>query len=400
MPVPVTVHDLTAAAGAELGREIERRAALAQAALDITRGPLLRAELYRAGARRPARLLLAAHHLVVDGVSWRFLLEDLWIAYRQVSLDHPVTLPAKTSAIGRWADAARAYADDPANAATAAAWAVLVDDAAVTLPTDGPVVGNVAGAVSTVTVPIPASATARLLREVPRTIGCRVEDVLIASLARALAAWCGRASVAIDVEGHGREEIAADVDVTRTVGWFTAIAPARLTVDDGADLAATAADVAAQLRARPGPGQAFAALRYLSSAAETRELLGGLAPRQLSFNYLGQFGGSGAALSAIRGADEDAGPMRDPRGARRYLVEIDAVVNAGELTFTWTYCRRIHRRETIAGLAERVAAELVDLAGLDADDGDGPAFPASPLAADELASFLADLAAPTEPPQA
>jgi non-ribosomal peptide synthase protein (TIGR01720 family) len=396
--VPVTVHHLAALTDDELGPEVERRAAQAEAGLDITRGPLVRAELYHAGRHRPARLLLAVHHLVVDGVSWRFLLEDLWSAYSQLGNGQPARLPVKTTAIGRWSEAVRAYADDPTIADTAAGWAALVEPAEVALPVDAspgrPTSGaNVVGAAETVTVAVPATATARLLTHVPSAVGARIEDVLLAALARVLSAWCGRSTVCIDVEGHGREPIAPEIDVSRTVGWFTSIAPARLCVPERADLAHSVPSIAAQYRARPGPSLAFGALRHLSSAAATRRLLGGLARRQLCFNYLGQFSrASDDRATPIRGAREEPGPMRDRRGERRYLVEIDATVAVGELSFTWAYCRHVHRRETIAALAERVVTDLVRLVD---QAGGGPAesvsFPASPLPADEVATVLAQL---------
>jgi microcystin synthetase protein McyA len=281
---------------------------------------------------------------------------------------------------------------------TAPDWAALVEPTEVVLPVDSPLgrdrpAVNVVDAVAAVTVRVPAAPTALLLTRVPAAVGAGIEDVLLAALARALTEWCGRPTICIDVEGHGREQIAPDVDVGRTVGWFTAIAPTRLSVADSADLATAAGRIAAQKRARPGPALAFGALRYLSSAAATRRLLGDVAQRQLCFNYLGQFGhANDDGDSPIRGAGEDPGPMRDGRGRRRYLVEIDVVASAGELLFTWSYCRHAHHRATIAGLADAVVADLVALAdGVETGQVGSAAFPASPLPPDEVAALLAQL---------
>ena len=391
-PVPVGRHDLATLDDERLSGEVGRLAAELQAGLDISTGPVLRAELFDAGPHRPARLLLAVHHLVVDGVSWRYLLEDLWTAYAQLASGSAASLPAKTTPIGQWARAMREYADDPATAATAAEWAALVDPTEVVLPTDGSG-ANVVAAADSVTVAGSAATTATLLTRAPATFGARLDELLLAALARTLGAWCGRATVCIDAEGHGRDPLRPEVDITRTVGWFTAIAPARLTVTTD-DLAGAVAGIVEQLRGRPGPAPAFGALRHLSSSASVRDLLGSVPPRQLSFNYLGRFGGpTGDDQPAIRAAREPAGPIRDPRGARRYLIEVDGSVVEGRLAFTWTYCSGIHERATVAARAARFAQELDGLAAACSQE---PQFPASPLDADEVATVLTQLAGARE----
>ena len=145
----------------------------------------------------------------------------------------------------------REYADDPATAATAAEWAALVDPTEVVLPTDGSG-ANVVAAADSVTVAVSAATTATLLTRAPATFGARLDELLLAALARTLGAWCGRATVCIDAEGHGRDPLRPEVDITRTVGWFTAIAPARLTVTTD-DIAGAVAGIVEQLRGRPGP---------------------------------------------------------------------------------------------------------------------------------------------------
>ncbi len=223
------------------------------------------------------------------------------------------------------------------------------------IPVDGRGESTV-GTTETLSVELDADETRALLRTVPAIHRTQINDVLLAALARALCAWTGRDRVALAMEGHGREAIFDDVDLSRTVGWFTTLFPVSLHVPSDADWPAQIKAVKRQLRAIPGRGLGYGALRYLGDG-----LTGAPLP-EISFNYLGQFDSSASGSEGPFGADLPViGEDQDPAGRRQWLIEITGSVHSGQLGFSWTYCPAIHRAETIQGLADRLMTALEEI---------------------------------------
>ncbi|WP_234438881.1 condensation domain-containing protein, partial [Streptomyces sp. NRRL WC-3774] len=193
---------------------LDARATQVQASLDLGEGPLVRAALFERG-ERGGLLLLAVHHLVVDAVSWPVLLEDLTSAYEQAAAGQAVALPAKTTSFMRWAERLAELAATPELAEEAAYWR-RTEAAGTALPRDhgGP---NRNASVRNVRATLNSALTERLLREVPQAFRTQINDVLLSALGAVLTEWCAAPSVVVDVEGHGREDVGADVDVSRTV---------------------------------------------------------------------------------------------------------------------------------------------------------------------------------------
>ena len=198
-----------------------------QRGLDLERGPVFRAVLMGMGEGRRGRLLLVAHHLVIDGVSWRIVLEDLGRAYEQLRSGERVELGAKTSSYQQWAKRLQEYGRSEEMGREREYWLEMGVERAGGLPVelDGE---NVEGAVEVVTKSLSEEETEKLLQQVPEVYHTQINDVLLTALCEAVGKWTGSDQVLVDVEGHGREEIGDGVDVTRTVGWFTTIYPAVL----------------------------------------------------------------------------------------------------------------------------------------------------------------------------
>jgi amino acid adenylation domain-containing protein/non-ribosomal peptide synthase protein (TIGR01720 family) len=325
-------HDLTASldpAGA--ARTI---VAATHRGFDLAHGPLLRAELLDFGDRQ--ELLLAVHHLVVDGVSWRILLADLDRAYQQARVGAPIELGAKTTSYRDWAsrlDEIGAFAED------ADYWHSVVDGAEVAIPVDADD-PNTLESVRAVTVRLDEHETSALLRDVPPVYRTRINDVLLAALGRVLTGWTGHDRVLVDLEGHGREPVDPAMDVSRTVGWFTSMYPVALSgaPDWGDALKATKEN----LRAVPHHG-------ILSPIPVTAAV---------SFNYLGQFD------STPSGPYARVGPLESElseQASRSHMLEIVGAVEHGALGFTWYYSANKHRERTVAGLAEQLTAALREI---------------------------------------
>jgi non-ribosomal peptide synthase protein (TIGR01720 family) len=230
--------------------------------------------------------------------------------------------------------------------------------------------------------------TRALLTKVPSITGAHIDDVLVAALAIAVTEWTGHHAVSIDLEGHGREDIAADIDLSRTVGWFTSIAPVRVEADADEPFVDTVRSVGRTLARRRHRGIGFGALRYLSSDPRIRSELAAMPDRPISFNYLGQLGRTRPG-GGVRGAPESAGPMRHPLGRRVHMIEVDSSVSNDQMSITWHYCRDLHRASTI----ERVAAAMGRVLQRAADDAINSthAFPAAGVDPAEVDAVLSRL---------
>ncbi|HEY0601519.1 MAG TPA: amino acid adenylation domain-containing protein, partial [Herpetosiphonaceae bacterium] len=233
-PVLTTI-DLHALPDAELAAALEAATTEIQARLNLQTGPILRAGLFELGVKQPQRLLIAVHHLAVDAVSWPILLEDLESAYSQARSGAAIALPPKTTAFKQWAERLYTYATSPDLLAELPFWQAVAQQPVVALPVDIPTGANLLATSATVTVRLSVEETRELLHEVPNAYQTQIAEVLLTALALALNSWTGSTALRVDLEGHGREDLFADIDLSRTVGWFTALYPLLLSVDPAAD---------------------------------------------------------------------------------------------------------------------------------------------------------------------
>ncbi|MEX2970010.1 non-ribosomal peptide synthase/polyketide synthase [Streptomyces sp. C184] len=361
-PHVLTRHDLTGLPSDEADAAMEKAADDLHSGFDIGQGPLLKAALFTGGTDRPAFLFLVAHHLVIDGVSWRILLDDLETAYQQAAQGRPVTLGERTTAFRDWSRALAAHVAEGGLDHELPYWEDAVAPAPLPVDHDGAAPTRPA---RTVTVTLDEADTTALLRAAPTAYRTRINDVLLAALALALARWTGRDRVCVDLEGHGREDILDGVDLSRTVGWFTTVYPVGLQVPDPADLGPSrdwrtlVKSVRRQLRAVPGNGLGFGALRT-HGPAEVRARLERTGRGQIVFNYLGQWdarpGGSGGGL--VRAEHGSFGQDHDPRDGGSHLLEAVGAVQNGRLAFTWHYRPGVHEEATVRAVAEDFAVAL------------------------------------------
>ncbi|MGE1156633.1 non-ribosomal peptide synthetase [Pseudomonas kitaguniensis] len=328
-----------------------------QRSLDLAHGPLLRALLVD-GPQGQQRLLIAVHHLVVDGVSWRVLLEDVQSVYRQLSDGQSVSLPAKTSALRDWAARLQAYAGSESLREELSVWQDQLAGPAVRLPVDRPH-GSLRNCdADTVSVRLSVEHTRQLLQQSPSAYRTQVNDLLLTALARVLCRWSGHDSALIQLEGHGRESLFDDIDLTRSVGWFTSAYPLRLTplAEQGASIKA----IKEQLRGVPHKGLGYGVLRYLADDV-CKHSMAALPGADITFNYLGQFDQSFGADALFHPLDESAGQAHDPHAPLPNQLSVDSQVYGGELVLRWTFSRERHDPQTIRELADAYLAELHSL---------------------------------------
>ncbi|GDY58164.1 hypothetical protein SVIO_087870 [Streptomyces violaceusniger] len=350
----------------------------ARGRLDPRAGVMWQAVHFDAGPRHQGRLLLVIHHLAVDGVSWRILLPDLEAAWAAVTAvgaaaERSVEWQPVGTSFRRWAALLAAEADTEAREGELRHWEEVQADVR-------PVVAGRTGGRGTfgtagnMALPMPGEDTEPLLTRVPGAFHAGVHDVLLAAFAVALDTWrerhglgaaCG--PVVVDVEGHGRSHpLAEEVDLSRTVGWFTALYPVRLEpgrVDQeemrrgGPTLGRAVKRVKEQLRTLPGQGLGYGLLRYLNP--RTRPRLAALPTPDIRFNYLGRIAaprggapwtpaGDGTSGLLMAGADADA-PLP-------YALELNAVTYDGpdgpRLVAHWSWARGLLTEEEVSDLAQ------------------------------------------------
>ena len=307
--------------------------------------------------QQPPRLLFAIHHLAVDGISWRILLEDLPTAIQQINQGEKVRLPAKTTSFKQWSEQLQRYAQSAALQQELNYWLSELQQEANSLPVDYPGGDNSEAAADTVAIALTIEETQALLQQVPKAYNTQINDVLLTALVQAFAQWTNNKTLLVDLEGHGREEIFDNVDLSRTIGWFTTVFPVRINISEAADLEQALQVVKKQVRAIPNRGIGYGVLRYLAN----NEMLAKLPQAEVCFNYLGQFDQTLKQSFLFGAATGSRGEVRSPKNQRRYLLEINGFVSEGQLTMSWTYSQNLHQRTAIENLAESFRVVLRSL---------------------------------------
>jgi non-ribosomal peptide synthase protein (TIGR01720 family) len=210
----------------------------------------------------------------------------------------------------------------------------------------------------TVQVSLAADETEQLLREVPDAYHTQINDLLLTALAQAFSGWTGAPGALLDFEGHGREELLEDADVTRTVGWFTVVYPVAIELPAAGGVGEAIKSVKEQLRGVPGRGVSYGLLRYLRIGDPVSADLAAMPQAEVSFNYLGQVDQALPPEAPFRWAQGPSGPLRSPRAVRRYLVDVNARIVQGRLHVWLAYSENRHRRETIEALGARFLEAL------------------------------------------
>ncbi|WP_412093503.1 condensation domain-containing protein, partial [Pseudomonas syringae] len=330
----------------------------AQRSLDLKNGALLRAVLIDL-PQGEQRLLLVIHHVAVDGVSWRVLLEDLQQAYVAIVAGRPLSLPAKTSSLKSWAEHLQAYAQSPALEQELGYWQAQLQEVSDALPCDYPHGGQQQKHALSVATQLNGELTRQLLQDAPAAYRTQINDLLLTALARVVSRWTAQPHALIRLEGHGREDLFDALDITRTVGWFSNLYPVRLTPQ--ATLAESIMTIKEQLRAVPDKGIGYGALRYLGSES-ARRTLQALPQGSIVFNYLGQFDGSFDAQGALFTPSADSsGASQSADAPLAAPLSINGQVYGGQLRLSWTFSGAVFERDTVQRLADEYAVELQQL---------------------------------------
>ena len=348
---------------------IAQEAQMAVARLAPAAGVMVQAVWFDAGAQQPGRLLLIIHHLAIDGVSWRILLPDLVAAWGALRDGRIPALGPRGTSLRYWARRLVAEAQDPERVAELSFWSGMLSAPAVSLVEGALDRGrDISARAGRLTLNLPASVTGALLTRTGAVFHAGINDVLLTGLVLAVLSWCrrrGRGSetaVLIDIEGHGREEIFADVDLSRTLGWFTSLFPMRLdagalelaaALRGGPALGRAVKSIKEQMRAVADRGVGYGLLRYLNG--ETALQLAGFPTPEVGFNYLGRFPAPGAADWTAAAETVELGGS-DPAMPLAHCMEVNALTLDGAdgatLIAHWSWAADLFSEQEAHDLAQ------------------------------------------------
>ncbi|MEH2114380.1 amino acid adenylation domain-containing protein [Nostoc sp.] len=358
--ITISRFDLSTVPKTQIETVIETTANELQASLNLSEN-LVQVAFLWLGIDKKARLLIIIHHLVVDGVSWRILLEDLQTAYHQLSQGKTIQLPAKTTSFKDWARQLTEYAQSEVLKSELDYWLSASYDAVDSIPVDYAQGVNTTASARTISISLDEAETLSLLQDVPKAYKTQINDVLLTALALVLNGWTDSESVLFNLEGHGREEIIDGVDLSRTVGWFTTIFPVVVELGIIDDLGTALKSVKEQLRVIPNKGIGYGLLRYLNVDAEISAQLEKIPQAEISFNYLGQFAQVVNTSALMQIANEPSGNSQSLQGQRHCLIDINAIIINEQLQIDWTYSSNIHQHETIENIAQEFVETLQDI---------------------------------------
>lgn len=349
------IYEVSSAADDE---HVAAEAAAVQASLDLENGPVVRLRAFP----RARRLLLVVHHMASDAVSLGLLVDDLRAAYDDAVTGVPPSPALGGTSMAEWGARLADYARSDELAAELPYWRDVVDGADASIPLDAPDGDPTEGAAEVVTIDVGARQTRDLVDAVASSYRMRTHEVVAAALARALAHWCEREEAFFDIEGHGREELWDGAELSRTIGWFTTLHPARIGAvagDPGTWLKAAKE----ALRRVPAGGLGYGVLRHLSPATPPVEHLRAAPSAAVSFNFLGALDASLSAPMGAGGAggftqvDADRGPDRGAGNVRPHPLVVQAQLVEGRLVIDLEFDGRL-ARPTVEGLGRAVEDAL------------------------------------------
>jgi amino acid adenylation domain-containing protein/non-ribosomal peptide synthase protein (TIGR01720 family) len=375
----LTVVDLSRLEPGAVSQRLREECRGFQRALDLARPPLMHLALLRLPEPMGDRLLMVLHHLAVDAVSCQFLVEDLFDGYLQAGESPEIKLPAPSTPFLRWSSRLAAYAASPDALQELTHWTSL-PPAGPPLPRrpGAPQAPATSGDYDQESLVLDQEATAVLLRQAPWVTGCRIHELILAALARAVTNITGGETVSVELEGNGRHVPFSGVNVSRTVGWFTTLAPVVLPVPGRSDLASLLHGVRAAVRGQPGQGFGYGLLRHLCSRDQVRQTLANRGRPEILFNYLGQWDEGWATAMPVSMAGEDAGPSFSPATPLPYTLQVEAMVLDGRLRLDCRFPPALLERSLVASVLRSIKDTLDQIQEASAPGPQGRRFGLAP----------------------
>jgi amino acid adenylation domain-containing protein/non-ribosomal peptide synthase protein (TIGR01720 family) len=343
--------------------DINKTANRVQASISLATGPLVKSVLFKTGQGH--YLLLVIHHLVVDGLSWRIILEDFTLGYQQLKEGKEIAFQAKTDSFKYWLEKLLEYAESKEVLRELLYWQEVVRQ----VQDGGTPPGRVTVAAGkrkkkdteTVTVSLAEEDTGKLLKEANQPFNTETNDLLLAALGMALQGCSGLEKFLVNLEWHGRQEVLNDVNIHRTVGWFTSQYPFLLDIGKSETLHTIIPHVKEMLRKVPNRGLGYGILKYLAPLEEKSRLLLEVTPG-INFNYWGQFDGHDfPADNHFQLSTMPTGELVSPHSEEIYSLNISGWIMDNRLEFSFAYNKNEYHRSDIEGLASLFKLKLLEM---------------------------------------
>lgn len=334
---------------------LETRASSLQSSFDLNKGPLAKLLIARMAERD--RLFIVIHHLIIDGVSWRVLLEDFQSVYKQLDNGKNAQLPQKTTSYKEWSNLLKDYANSTEIIDQTNYWkeveSKIQKEPRLVVANNHP---NVFGETVYEQIDFSEEITEQLMRSSNAAFRTEINDLLLLALTRAMKQLTGSDSLSLTMEGHGREELHQTVDISRTIGWFTSAFPVHIDIEGKENLVDQIKHVKEALRNIPNKGMGYGVLRYLTDKLDAT-------PHQpeISFNFLGEM-----ASNKVKGdlylVDGKTGSGVSPTAPMPYELLINGIVTDNKLSFSCGYNPVRMSGEKVQAFMTAFKRELVDIA--------------------------------------
>ncbi|WP_186319930.1 non-ribosomal peptide synthetase [Bacillus pumilus] len=313
-------------------QQVEKLANEVQASISLAEGPLVKPAIFRTD--QGDHLLLAVHHLVIDGVSWRIFLEDFMALYEQSKRGEILTLPEKTHSFQEYAQKLTEYAMSDELLSERAYWKKVLAHSVTPLQKDHVTEDQRMLHTQTIRFTLSEEETRSLLTDVHEAYQTDINDILLTALGLSMKEWTGEDRHFIHLEGHGREDILPAVNVSRTIGWFTSMYPVLLDMSHADDLSYQIKYLKEELRHIPNKGIGYGILKYLTPDKMKDAISFDLAP-DISFNYLGQF--DEQITGELSRSTWDSGKSLSPESEKPHALDIVGFVEQAKLHVTISY---------------------------------------------------------------
>ncbi|QDX94147.1 amino acid adenylation domain-containing protein [Brevibacillus laterosporus] len=325
-----------------------------QASMDISKGPLVKIAHFQ--TMYGDYLLIVIHHLIVDAVSWRVLLDDFIQGYECLVKQQKWDFPQKSTSFKTWSTKILEYAKGDDLLKEVEYWKKQWSEA-TPLPLDYESEAHFAKHTGSVSCHLDKEQTESLLKKTNHAYNTEIGDILLTALSLSMKQWTGNDQTLVAMESHGREQI-VDADVTRTIGWFTSVYPVLLSVDPSGEIGRSLKEIKEIIRKIPNKGIGFGLLAYQSREEIKQQFVGYNKP-DVCFNYLGQFSqmnNQNFQLSTL-----SRGQEVHPDFNLGYNLILEGVIVEGELELHLYYNRKAFEEKTVQNLILHYQQNLLDI---------------------------------------
>lgn len=333
---------------------------------ELTNGPLVKMIYFKASDPVDSRLLLVFHHLAIDGVSWRIILDDLNLAYNQWCEQKPLRLANKTTSYQHWSAQLESYRHVVDTPEIQSFWQAQLRSEEYALSEYQ--TSNIKDTFATCdyfNIELTQLETKLLLQDCNHAYHTQTKDLLITALVLAVSSCTGKNTIRLDLEGHGREEDLFDnIDLSETVGWFTTLFPLSIDLikhsqatDNENILAELIISIKDKLRRIPDRGISYGLLQNNSNQAHQSGYLNS----PILFNYLGQFDTQLGKGSNFQAAEEITGYDVDSNYPRSHLIGFTGHVKNNQLRFVIDFSSARLDKEFVKEVSNTYQETLKDI---------------------------------------